>query len=356
VSETDIRIVDRTSMYIHFDKKYTTHEKRPPLKTLILFTNLKVDDLPNVLRKKPKTFKQYSARVVSLGTAFYRVTLQRTIGLRQIRNEVIIDAGCKGVWVVLTEGDSYFVAHVLETLFDRLYPYVSKLHLNYSQMRYLLKILQDSCDGKTTLTYFTIKRINPETQHEGTQILWDKDVDNDIKLLLSLGFTVKVARLDFELRDKDNAVLKVQISRKGLCKLQFGSFSSFYQNVVLNAIEYGLSQEKFYDKRERSVENGNVELHPLRISYGFAVRRDQLERFVKKITNQYSCSVIHGGNPYFVADLCDYRDGSSFGVAILGNAVTLTPMARATSFAVWRLVGEVQEILGDGDIAEVQTR
>jgi len=119
---------------------------------------------------------------------------------------------------------------------------------------------------------------------------------------------------------------------------------------------YGLSQEKFYDKRERSVENGNVELHPLRISYGFAVRRDQLERFVKKITNQYSCSVIHGGNPYFVADLCDYRDGSSFGVAILGNAVTLTPMARATSFAVWRLVGEVQEILGDGDIAEVQTR
>ena len=95
MSIKDIKIVDRTTMTIYFDKKYATHEKRPPLKTIIVITDVKVEDLPRIIRKKRKLSKQYFAKVVSLGPEFYRVTLQRTIGLRQIRKDVLVDAGCK---------------------------------------------------------------------------------------------------------------------------------------------------------------------------------------------------------------------------------------------------------------------
>jgi hypothetical protein len=351
-------------MCLYYDKMYTAHQKRPPLKALVLLTDLKVDDLPSLLSKRSNVSKAYFVNVVPLGNALYRVTLQRTIGLRQIKNEVIIDAGCNGAWMVLTDADSYFATHVLETFFDKMYPSISKLFLNYSQMRSLLKIIRNSCKGTTKLTFFTIKRVktkivedNVFSKTEGTEILWDENVDEEIKRLLSDGFVVKVDRLDFELRDESDAViLKAQMSRKGLAKLKYGSFSAFHQLVLLNSIEYGLGQENFFGKRERKVERGVINLRPLQINYEYRFRLEQLNRFAKKITASYSCSVIHGGNPYFVADLCDYEDGSSFGVTILGNSITVTPVTRATPAAVWRIVDEIQEIMGDGEVTDVTPR
>ena len=357
-------IVDRTSMHLFYDKLYTTRQKKPPLKVLILVTDLKVEDLPEILSQREKLSQSYFTNVTALGEALYRVSLQRTIGLRDIKTEVIIDAGCEGVWMIITNAESYFITHVLERFFDKLYPMVSRLYLNYSQMRSLLKIIRESCHGKTTLTFFTIKRERYKPieervflQKKGTEILWDEDVDEDIKRLLSDGFIVKVDRLNFVLTDENNAILlKAQITRKGLCKLKFGSFSAFYRNVMLKAIDYGLDRKSFYDKRERNVEKGIIRLRPLQIDYPFIFRSEQLGRFAKKISNSYSTSVIHGGNPYFVANLCDYEDGSSFGVAILGNSITVTPVTRATSAAVWRLLAKIQEIMGDGEITDVKTR
>jgi len=357
-------IVDRMSMHLYYNKLYTTRERRPLLKAFILFTDLKVEELPEVLLAREKISKAYSANVTPLRESLYKVSLHRTIGLKEIKAEVIIDAGYEGVWIVVTDAEYYLVRRVLERLFDKLYPLVSRLYLNYSQMRMLLKTIKDSCRGETTLTFFTIKRERVKPLEErvfaqriGTEILWDEDVDEDIKRLLSEGFIVKVDRLDFVLKDEKGAfLLKGQMSRKGVTKLKFGSFSSFYENVVAKAIEYGRDRKNFYDKRERNIEKGIIQLRPLQIDYAFSFRNRQLDRFAKKIVSSYSCSIIHGGNPYFVADLCDYKDGSSFGVAILGNSITVTPVTRATPSAVWRLIDKIQDIMGDGEIADVKMR
>ena len=360
----DFGIVDRTTMHLLYDKLYTTRKKRPPLKALILITDLKVEDLPSILSEREKLPQSYFASVAALRDKLYRVTLQRTLRFKEIRKEVIIDSGYKGIWIVLTDAESYFITHVLERFFDKLYPMVSRLYLNYSQMRLLLKIIRESCHGKTKLTYFTIKRerrnLTEErifTRKKGTEMLWDEDVDEEILRLLSEDVIVNVDRLDFVLTDENNVtLLKAQITRKGLSKLKFGSFSAFYQNVVLKAIDYGLDRKSFYDKRERSVVKGIIQLRPLQINYSLGFHREHLRRFAKKIINSYSCSVIHGGNPYFAANLCDYEDGSSFSVTILGDSIAVTPITRATPTAVWRLLDKIQEIMGDGEIADVRTR
>jgi hypothetical protein len=364
MGNTRFDFVDRTSMHLFYDKLYTTRGKRPPLKALMLLTDLKVEDLPSFLSRRKKLSRAYNTNVTALGDGLYRVSLQRTLGLRDIRDEVIIDAECEGAWIVLTNAESYFVTHVLERFFEKLYPMISRLYFNYSQLRTLLQIIKEAYGGKATPTFFTIKRwkSKPAEQRifpakEGTEILWDEDVDEEIQRLLSDDFTVIVDKLDFEVRDEHNSMLlQAHITRKGLCKLKFGSFSAFYGNVVLKGIDFGIGCKAFYDKRERSIEKGIVKLHPLQIKYPLSFRSEQLNHFAKKIPNAYSSSIIHGGNPYFVANLCDYEDGSSFGITALGNVMTVTPVTRATPQAVWRLLNKIQEILGDGEISEVQMR
>jgi len=364
LSDATSGFVDRTSMYLHYDKVYTTHAKRPSLKVLILFTDLKVEELPQILSIREKAFRSYSTTVKPLGQTLYKVFLQRTMGLERIKKEIIVDTGSEGFWVILTDADSYFVTHVLETFFDKLYPMISRLYFNYSQMRLLLKAIQNSCQVRTTMTHYAIRRIKTKLdgdedtrEIEETQILWGEDVDEDIKRLLSDRFIVKVNRLDFSLIDQDkNILLKAQINRKGLTNLKFGSFTSFYQNVVFTAMEFGHSQKVFYDHRERSFDKNTINLRPLQINYSQRIGSEQIARFTRKITDAYSCSIIHGGNPYFVGDLCDYEGGSSFGVAILGSSVTVTPVTRATPSGVWKLLDEIQEIIGDGEIVEVKMR
>jgi len=364
MANIDFGIVDRRSMHLYYDKLYTTRQKRPPLKALTLLTDLKVEELREILSKRRTISRSYTANIASLGESLYKVSLQRIIGLQYIKNEVILDAENEGAWIILTDADSYFITHVLERFFEKLYPMVSRMYLNYSQMCSLLENIRESAHASTTQTFFTIKRERRKPtkerifpQKKETEFLWGEDVDEEISRVISEGFIVKVNRLDFLLTDERNAIfLKAQITRKGLSKLMFGSFSAFYQNVVLKTIDYGRDRRNFYDKRERSVDKGVPRLHPLQINYTVDFRNDELSDFAKKISASYSTSVIHGGNPYFVANLCDYEDGSSFGVAVLGNAVTVTPLTRATPAAVSRLLHRIQEIMGDGDISSVETR
>jgi len=356
--------VDRRTMHLFFDKSYTTRRKRPPLKALVLLTELGVEELPVILSQREKLSRVFHVQVDPLGEELYRVLFQRMIGLTAPKKEVIIDAGQKGAWIVLTDAGSYFVTHVLERFFNKLYPMISRIYLNYAQMRLLLKLIRDSYHGRTAATFFTVKRERRKPRDEevrkrkvATEILWDEDVDAEIRRLLVEGFSVRVGRLDFEVRDENETVLlQAHVTRKGLCKLRFGGFSAFYQNVVHAAIGFGLERRNFYDKRERSIEKGMIKLRPLQIEYPLSLRQDQLDDFARSITSTYSSSIIHGGNPYFIASLCDYEDGSSFNVAVLGNIVTVTPFTRATPQAVWRLLDKVQEILGDGEAIDVRVR
>jgi len=353
--------VDRISMHLFFNKLYTRREKRPPLKALILFTKLNVEDLPRVVSRRQRVSRMYDVNVTALQENLYKVFLQKAIGFEVLKREVFIDAGYEGAWIVFTDAESYFVTHVLERFFNKLYPMISRLYLNYSQIRLLLQTIRESYRGRTTTTFFTLrgeKRRQTEQRmfpsRKRTEILWEEDVDEEWKRL-SVDYTLTVDRLNFEVKDESEAlVLQAHITRKGLCKLKFGSFSAFYENVVLQAIKLGLNWRDFYDKRERRVEKGMVTLRPLRIDYAFNFDTEQLRWFAGKISAAYSSSIIHEGNPYFVANLCDYEDGSSFGVAILGNAITITPITRASPQAVWRLLNKIQELLGDGEIVDVK--
>src|SRR3989304_1760535 len=116
MSELPVRIVDRSTLYMHYDRIYTLRGKKPSLKALIVLSDISVEELEDCLKRKYGLHKHYFIKVNSLSESLYSVVIQRTIGLEQIRDEVFIDTGCKGVWIILTEAESYFVKRVVESL------------------------------------------------------------------------------------------------------------------------------------------------------------------------------------------------------------------------------------------------
>jgi len=316
--------------------------------------------LKQVVRAR-KRLKRFEVDVGLLDQDLFKVFLSRDIRGRIFDGYVLLDTSQEGIWIAFTNEGTYFLRHVAEIFFDRLYPAVSRLYLNYYQIHAFMREIRSAYRGKTTITNFTLKRrpkkwrltFAPPEGGKGTLTLWEYDSEEEI-LKQSRDYRLTIDRLNFQIRNEKGIILlQANITRKGLCKLRFGDFASFYQNVVMKAIDLGLHLRDFYDKRERTVKDGEIKLSPFRIKYKESLEEPQLARLANRLSKTYSCSVIHGGNPYFVGNVCDYDEGSSFGVTALGNVVTITPIVRGTPEAVWKLANNLQELLGDGEIVDV---
>jgi hypothetical protein len=343
-------------MNLLFEKLYTTRGKRPPLKALILLTELQPEDLKSLIQRRKKLATIYNVDLTKLEGNLYSLSVKRFLWKEYISGHAILDASHKGVWVVYCSEKSHFARFGLERLFTRLYPDISRLYVNYFQIRTLLDHIRNAYRGQTTLTNFILKR---EAKFAGIRLksgtlqLWEENAEEELRNL-SRSYRLTIHLVNFEVRGEDGGILlQGQISRRGVCKLRFGSFAMFHENVIVKTIELGLEWKGFYNHRERLIKDGEILLRPFRISYSSQFDEKQLYRLTEKISKNYMCSIIHGGNPYFAANVCDYLDGSSFGVTALGNNVTITPITKGSHQAAWKLTNRLQEILGDGEVVSL---
>lgn len=351
------QIVDRFSMENLFNKLYTMRKKQPSLKVLVVFSDFDVAQLEEMISRRKKLSKKYHIKVKAIDGNLYLLNFQRIIRKELVKGYALLDSRFDGTWILLTDEKSYFTAHVLESLFSGLYPDVSRLFLNYSQIRELLRKIERNYQGRASVTFFVTKRKPRElaelVERKGTFLLWETKGEDELLAQLR-NYRVTVDKLDFEVRnEEDSVLLQAYVSRKGLWKLRFGNFVTFYENVVSTAVEIGLGLKRFYGNRERIMRDGEIKLSPFRINYSFDFGKEQLQGLATKMSKSYLCSIVHSGNPYFVANVCDYQDGSSFGVTALGKIVTITPVSRATPQAAWKLANRIQELLGDGEIINV---
>lgn len=341
-----------------FTKVYTTREKRPSLKALVVLSNVKPSSLSDlIIRKDISGFK---VEINQLDPDLYRVYLTRTLNDVVRSGMFLLDISQPGAWVIFTNDNTYYVKHVLESLLNKLYPEISRVYFNIIQMRNFVNRIKEEYEGRSTFTSFTIRRTRKdwklnfgEYKKEGTLILYEKDAENEI-IKLSKDYNLKIIRLDFTIQDEGELIyLKSNINRNGKCSLVYGDFNSFYYNVVLKIIEYAKEWRNFYSNRERNIIENMIYLNPYSIQYTDEFSTFDLYLLSDKIKNSYSCSIIHDGNPYFVANICDYEEGSSFGLTVLGSKITVTPITRGTAEANWKLTETIQQILGDGEIVSV---
>jgi len=245
-----------------------------------------------------------------------------------------------------------FVEKNLRSLLKGLYPEITPIYLNYSQLVSLLERVKELYQGQSFLTSFAIGR-EIETP-KGIEIerikLWRADA---IKRLLEMAKEKRIwiEKLSFKVINKQRMVLlDTLITSRGISKLFYGNFTNYYNNVLKEASNLSLRLDKEYEKVRRRIVEKEVHFNPCTILYPKPFRIEHFKKIVSKLSSDYMISISYGGNPYFAVDLLDYYDGSSFGLTILGNKITISPMLKTTNPALWKLSGKIQDSLGGGEI------
>ncbi len=336
---------------------YTTRAKRPPLKSLILLSEQNPENLHALVASFKKLKKNFDVNVEPLRDSLVRVTVRKDVRGKFVSGSAIIDNESKGYWIVYTDESGYFVGTVLEPLFNELYPYVARVYFNYHQLRRFLKEIRQAYSGSTVdfnyLAYKARPRGSKKSRPPGTRLSWETDAEEELREALKK-HQILFDSLKLQVTDPEEMVLlEASLTARGIARLKFGSFSDFHQNIVQLYITLASEWKNFFTGRERRVEQGKVKLSPYVLQYSSDLGRSQIEQLMSKLRESYSYSTLFDGNPYFAANLTDYKEGSSFYLTILGGKVTITPMIKSTPYALWRIAAAIQRVAGESSIEDL---
>jgi hypothetical protein len=335
---------------------YTTRAKRPSLKSIILLSEQTPEDLHALVASFRKLERNFDVKVEPLRDSLVHITVRKDVRDRSVSGSAIIDNASKGYWIVYTDESGYFVGTVLEALFNELYPYVARVYFNYHQLRRFLKGIREAYSGSTVdfnyLAYKAQPRGSRKSHPPGTRMLWETDAEEELREALRK-HRILFDSLKFQVTGVEEMILlEASLSARGIASLKYGSFSDFYHNIVQLYITLASEWKSFFTGRERRVEEGRVKLSPYVLQYSSDLGRGQIDELMSKLKESYSYSTLFDGNPYFAANLTDYKEGSSFYLTILGGKVTITPMIKSTPYALWRIAAAIQRVAGESSIED----
>jgi hypothetical protein len=341
----------REEMYTSLDSIYTSRTLKPSLKALVVLTSF---DLKDLMQRTAGERRLHRAKF-KLGRVddnLYRLGIEKEMprwGV--IKGDALIDVHDES-WILLTTGRTYFLRHAIDPLLGVLYPEVSKVYLNHLDMLNVLNKIKQRYKGRRQLTEFTAHV--EERGRNGLTIGSEriKGVNAEQKLLrLAKRNRIWLDKVAYQVEDRDSRVLlESVIYSSGLSRLKFGRFTDFYRNVLGTVLGITGELDKEYGRVKREVIDDFPVLKPCLLEYSRAFQMSHIETLSKLLNRDYAISVTHAGNPYFAAELLDPEEGSSFGLTLFENVVTVTPMLRTTKPALWRLTANIQSALGEGGL------
>lgn len=355
------QVADRSELISYLNTTYITHAKKPLLKTLLFNVQIIPEQLIEIIEKRHDLRDIYDASLNSLDKNLFLLRVRKKFKNKSVGGYITIDTSNKDIWIIITDEKGYFVRFVVESLFNKLYPKISRIYLNTFQMKFIIKELKDKYKGNVKVNYISAN-IKPRADtleisdfDKGTVQRWKIDTETELDEL-SKKYRVIIKQLSFNIYDEENMPLFIcYISRNAICKLQFGLYNKFNNEIISLIIKIGYTLKRFYSNRERYLVNGEAELKPIQIEYKTHFNQKQLKILEQNIHNKYLTLMVYSGNPYFAVNISDHDDGSSYGLTVLKNLVTITPIVKASSESLWKLSNTVQEILGDGEVVNVQT-
>lgn len=353
-------ISDRSELTRYLNNLYSFRTKRPVLKAIILNSKITPENFSEIMKKRFNLGKKYIFNLHNIDEDLFFINLTRLFKNRTIKGNLILDTSKRDIWILISDENDEFINLVAKRFFKHFYPNISNIYFNTDQIKYFLDELGKIKNHSVKINYFASK-IEPKLEtiligeyKKGTIMHWRADAEKEIEDLTK-SYVITITHINFKLYDEKNMLyLEGLITRKGECQLKYGTFSNFYEIIIINAIKIGYDLKKFYGNRDRSLREGYIELKPFQIYYKEIFNKAQLKRLERKLSTSYLCSTIHDGNPYFAANVSDAEDGSSFGVTVLRNTVTITPIIKASTESTWKLTNEIQEILGDGRLADIE--
>jgi len=345
------RVASREDMYDLFSQEYTKRERKPLLKSLIVLTQQDPYRLSETVERNKLLSKRYVVTVQEKEHDFYRLHVERKNPVGPaVSVEALIDVK-PNLWVIFTTV-SLYDAKILVSLFARLYPDFNFAYLNHAQMLHLVEEIKKWCGSGRVVTSFAIKA-ETETDRAlsiNRKTLKGLSAEDELVAEAKRG-RIWVEKLRFQVKNKLNMlVLDTVLTNRGIARLVYGNFVDFYDRFMTFVIQISAELDGKFSAVRRTIVEGEAQTKPCSIIYTSSFKVTHLKSLASKLNSDYMLSIFHMGNPFFSADLTDCYDGSSFTLTIFQNIITISPMIRTTNTALWKLVGKLQSILGEGDI------
>lgn len=201
------QVADRSELISYLNTKYINRAKKPLLKTLVFNVQITPEQLIEIIEKRRDLRDKYDVSLNSLDENLFLMEIRKRLGEKPVVGYVTIETSNKDVWVVTTDEGRYYVKFVVESLFNRLYPKISRIYLNTTQMRLILKKLKDKYKKENIKLKYTSANIKPSAGtldfDKGTVLRWQIDTEKDLDDL-SKKYRVIIKQLSFSIYDEEN--------------------------------------------------------------------------------------------------------------------------------------------------------
>lgn len=337
------RIANRGELFAILDRNYTKHILQPSLKCVVVLTEMNPETLQRL--GKGSLLRKYEFKVERLDSDVYRIHAQKSFKFDKSEALFIVLVG-KGYWVILTREKKNITEGLIEGFLNALYPMVIRPYLNNLQLAKLMLQTSQAYLGELDVRFMAY------TEEDEKQL---REVSVRGEHLKPSENIVHLNRIEFIVKEKQGYIpLKSVVTTRGFARLVYGSFSEFHQKFLLSMVELAMNWDDKYLEVKRSYGEEGPLLTSCVISYAKPPTKDDLRKLSKKITSKYTAVVAHAGNPFFLAQVSDSSNRSSFAMTLYGDKLSIVPITTKSnrpSASVWKLTETVQDVLGEGEIS-----
>lgn len=322
---------------------------------MCLLPKVNLKELPGLAERKSMKVSTFRVSLTPKTQDLSLINMHYRGRLRERRVTIACRVTDEG-WILLFNTKTELM--LARILLHRLYPNVSRAHLKSHAIEELTRRLLPSesyyikatgCDA--------IRPQRKKSRHEdiggSTRArLLGPETEEMLDLIREHVSNVWIDNLEFEVRDRhtDESLMTAFLSREGLCRVhaQAGAFELF-EEMMNGVIDFGKRRELSFSKRDRTRIGNMVKVFPVNVRYEESIQRFQIQQVTRDLTKRTVASIIHAGNPYFLAIAQDYLDRSTFSIAILDDTLTVVPIRQNSDAAFVRLLDMLYSRIGEGN-------
>jgi hypothetical protein len=338
----------------YLNTTYPTIDNRP-IWALCLLPKVDIKELPELAQRKSMRFSNFRFSVMPKTNDLCFINMQYKGRIRDRKAAISCHITNDG-WILLFNTKTEL--SLARVLLRRLYPKVSRAHLKSNAIEELTRRLLPSdsyyvkpigCDAiQAQRKGYPTERKTGSTRAS----LSGPETENLLDLIRDHVSNVWVDNLEFEVRDKqtDVSLMTGLITRDGLCQVhsQPGSFELF-KKMLEEVVAFGRHRELSFSDMDRKFVDNEIRISPINVRYEENIETFQIRQISNDLTRKTLVSIVHYGNPYFLAITQDYVDRSTFSVAILENTLTVVPIKQNSDAAFVRLLDMLYARIGEGN-------
>jgi hypothetical protein len=324
---------------------------------LCLLPNISVNELPHLAKRRSFKNSSFAIEVIPKSADFWLITMRYKGQIKHQTISIPLRVTPEG-WILLFRSKAEL--RLVRILTRRLYPRISRSHLTNESLEKLLNTMVPSADyyvkpmGCDAISP-ALKDVRTDLRGSTSARLAGPDTARILEMIREKVYNLWIDNLEFEIRERhsEEPIVSARLTRDGLCEIHTGpeAFGLFVR-LLDGVIAAGRAREVKFSNMDRRVVGRDVRISPVRVKYENPIETFQIRMIARDLTRRTVTSVVHAGNPYFLAIAQDFLDKSTFSIAIVGDTVTVIPIKQNSNSSfghfldiVYGNIGEGQEVL-----------